>query len=327
MIEMIIPDGKKEEAEALLKEQPVLTFWNEEITDERTLMKILLTLEDTEGVLDTLEKSFSKVKDFRIVLMAVEASIPRPEEKEEKVKNEEKEKSKIGRISREELYSEISDATLLTRVYIGMIFFSSIIAAVGILRTNIAVIIGAMIIAPMLGPNVALSLATTLGDLSLARKSLITNSAGILTAFIVSTIMGFLIPIDPQISEIIVRARLGLGDIALAISVGSAGALAYTSGISSTLIGVMVAVALLPPLVTFGLLIGAGQIATAWEAFLLFMTNFIGVNLAGVITFLIQGIRPLSWWEADRAKKSTTIAITLWVILLVVLIFITRVNY
>lgn len=328
LIEMVVPDTKKKEVEAALEDQPVLSFWNEEITDERTLIKILLSTKETENIMDFLEKRFSSVEGFRIILLSVEASVPREEESEEKVEEEKphvkKEEEKMARISREELYSDINDATALSTVYMGMIVFASIIAAVGIYRQNIAVIVGAMIIAPILGPNMALSLSVTLGDLKLARKAIATNLAGIGTAFIVSVVLGLFIPVNPEISKVVVRGTLGLGDFALALSVGSAGALAFTSGISSTLIGVMVAVALLPPLVTFGLMIGGGYTNYAWGALFLFLTNLICVNLAGVFTFLIRGIRPLSWWEADRAKKSTIIAVIIWMLLLGALILIVK---
>lgn len=326
LIEMVIPDMKKDEVESSLKDQPVLTYWNEEITDKRTLMKILLNSKETEGVLDFLEKRFSSFEDFRIILLSVEASIPREEESEEKAAKErpqvKESKEKVERVSREELYSDINDATELNRVYLGMIVLASIIAAVGVFRRNIAVIVGAMIIAPMLGPNMALALSATLGDLKLAKKALITSASGIAAAFVVSVAMGFLIPIESKILSVVVQETLGLGDFVLALSVGCAGALAFTSGISSTLIGVMVAVALLPPLVTFGLMIGGGCTETSWDALLLFLTNLICVNLAGVVTFLVRGIRPLSWWEANRAKKSTITAVIIWILLLAALLFI-----
>jgi len=313
LIEMVIPDEKKVEVQSSLEDQPVLTYWNEEITDERTLIKVLLTSKETECVLDFLENRFSSVEDFRIILLSVEASIPREEESEEEVKKErpqvQESEENIDRVSREELYADINDATELNMVYLGMVVLASIIAAMGIFRENIAVIVGAMIIAPIMGPNMALSLSATLGDLKLAKKAFTTSAAGIIVAFIVSVFLGFLVPVDSKILTIVVRRTLGLGDFVLALSVGCAGALAYTSGISNPLIGVMVAVALLPPLVTFGLMVGGGFMTASWDALLLFLTNLICVNLAGVVTFLIRGIRPLSWWEANRAKKSTIIAV------------------
>jgi uncharacterized membrane protein len=78
-------------------------------------------------------------------------------------------------------------------------------------------------------------------------------------------------------------------------------------------------VALLPPLVTFGLLLGSGHATPAMGALSLFLMNLICVNLAGVITFLVQGIRPAIWWEKERAVKATRVAIGLWAVLLAAL--------
>ena len=81
----------------------------------------------------------------------------------------------------------------------------------------------------------------------------------------------------------------------------------------------MVAVALLPPTVTFGMLIGSGHVSLAFGALLLLFVNIICVNLSAVATFLFQGVQPLNWWEANKARRSTKLAIFLWSFLLVLL--------
>jgi uncharacterized membrane protein len=108
-------------------------------------------------------------------------------------------------------------------------------------------------------------------------------------------------------------------DFVLAFASGAAGALSFTSGAPGSLIGVMVAVALLPPLMVFGILVGDGQFQASLNALLLFVTNVVCVNISGVAMFLYQGVRPNSWWEAKKAKRQTRIAITIWMALLVVL--------
>jgi uncharacterized membrane protein len=95
-----------------------------------------------------------------------------------------------------------------------------------------------------------------------------------------------------------------------------AGALSLTSGVSNAIVGVMVAVALLPPLVTFGLLIGSGYWQVAVGSMLLLLTNLICLNLAGLITFSVQKIRPGKWREADFAQKVRHIAFWIWFVLL-----------
>ncbi len=254
-------------------------------------------------------------------MLPVEVTLPRLEEPEaEKQKTQPWEQPIQGiRVSREELYSDISDAVALTRVYMAMVVLSTIVAALGVLRDNTAVVIGAMVIAPLLGPNVGLALSTALGDFDLAIKSLKTNLAGVSTAFGISVILGYLIPVDPDVYEIAIRTEVHHYDIALALASGAAGVLAYTVGMSAAVIGVMVAVALLPPLVTAGLLLGDMQWTLALYAGLLLITNVICVNLAGVATFIFQGVRPRTWYETTKAKRANKMAIMLWLVLLIIL--------
>ncbi|KAF5413392.1 MAG: hypothetical protein C5S43_00230 [Candidatus Methanocomedens sp.] len=266
------------------------------------------------------------VEGHRIILHPVVASLPRPEiVKEEMFDNgesrpENNSKSKKGRISREELYANVEEITSLSWVFVLLSLLSSVVAAIGILQNNVAVIIGAMVIAPLLGPNVAFSLATTLGDIDLAKRALKANMTGILTVLSFAAVVGYMLKVDPDIPELISRTKVSLGDIILAMAAGSAAALSLTTGVPSALIGVMVAVALLPPLVVFGMLLGQGEWQLAMGAMLLVLTNLICINLSGVLTFLAQGIRPRKYRDADRAKKATQIAIVLWTFLLILLV-------
>ncbi|MGD8816423.1 MAG: DUF389 domain-containing protein, partial [Acidobacteriota bacterium] len=82
----------------------------------------------------------------------------------------------------------------------------------------------------------------------------------------------------------------------------------------------MVAVALLPPLVVAGMLAGAGHYRVAAGAVVLLLTNVTCINLAAIATFLMQKIRPRTWWEEDRAKRATRLAVVTWVVLLAVLL-------
>lgn len=326
LIEVILPRQFEHKVQELLKDQKVLGVWQSGLSKDQIMVRVLLPAEETEGVLDLLKKHYSHVEGFRAMLLSVEASLPRsePEGKKEpekeKLEPEPDAKAKPGRISRQELYDDVTQSAELSRVFLVMVVLSSIVAAIGVLRNNLVALIGAMVIAPLLGPNVALSLGTTLGDVSLAKRALKVNVVGIFTALVLSIIIGFFFTVNPDIHVLASRTEVGLGDILLALAAGSAGALAFTTGIPTALVGVMVAVALLPPLVTFGLLLGSGHWNMALGAMLLLLVNLICINLAGVTTFLAQGIRPITWWEADRATKATRIAILLWGLLLLALV-------
>jgi uncharacterized hydrophobic protein (TIGR00341 family) len=317
LIEMVLQEKDGAEVRELLKEHKVLEHRQLRLPDGEVLVRILLDAEQSEAVLDLLEKQYAGGEGNRVVILAVEATLPRADPEPAAASGQAPpEEQPPGRIGREELYEDIKDAARCSRVYLAMAVLSTIVATVGLYYNSVAIIIGAMVIAPLLGPNMALSLATALGDLPLLRRALLTGLGGIATAMALSAIIGVLLQVNPASPEVASRDAVGIGDIAVALASGSAGALAFTTGVSATLIGVMVAVALLPPLVTSGLLLGGGQLALAIGALSLFLMNLICVNLAGVTTFLVQGIRPATWWEKDRAVKATRIAIGLWVALL-----------
>jgi uncharacterized hydrophobic protein (TIGR00341 family) len=329
-IEVIIPDSGKSSIDKLLESDSVTHFWRESSPEHggSCLIKVLVDAAYTEQFLDKAEQLLGNHKDFRLVMISVDATLPRIEEKDSETKEEPEELQpwekplKGVRVSREELYSDISDGIKLTRIYMAMVILSTIVAALGILRDNTAVVIGAMVIAPLLAPNVGLALSTTLGDLNLGIKSLKSNLSGLGVALIISIILGIFLQVDESVTQIASRTEVHLSDIALALASGAAGVLAYTVGMSAAVIGVMVAVALLPPLVTAGLLFGDLQWELSFFAFLLLMTNVICVNLAAVATFILQGIRPRTWYESKKAKRVNKIALFLWIILLMILAFI-----
>ncbi|QDT12707.1 TIGR00341 family protein [Stieleria marina] len=317
LLEMVIPHDATASVGDLPSVNKVIERWDDQLNDKQSLVRMLVNAVDSEALLDDLENRFSDVNGFRLILLNVEATIPRPsvtvsETTDPATKSPE-------RISREEIYHDVAQGANVTHVFLAQVVIATVVAAVGLLRNDNVVIIGAMVIAPLLGPNMSLCLATTLGDLKLAISSLKANVTGLAVAFVVSLIVGFLFVIDPSIESIKARTQVSGGDILLALASGTAGVLAFTSGAPAALIGVMVAVALLPPFVVFGLLVASGEFDAAKGALLLVATNVICVNLAGVLTFVAQGLRPRTWWEAERAKNSTRIAIATWCALLAIL--------
>ena len=171
--------------------------------------------------------------------------------------------------------------------------------------------------APLLGPNMALSLDTPLGDTKLASQALRTTVIGILLAAVVALACGFLLSIDPKSTEIASRTFVGPTDLVVALAAGIAGALAFSSGVAASLVGVMAAVALLPPLVVCSMLLAAGYTGESLGALLL-LCNVISINLAGVGTFLLQAVSPRHWWDADRSKRMSRRALAVWITLLVI---------
>lgn len=317
LLELIVPPETVHEAQEVIEEKQHLGIWTDSLEGGNTILRVLLNVDQTEAISDMLSEKFGAQEGFRIMLFAVEATLPQPEVSEED-RSDSEEAEGPGRVSREELYSDVTEGSKLTSVYLAMVVLSTLVAGVGLIIDDVATIIGAMVIAPLLAPNVSLALAVTLGDVDLGWRSLKANAAGLFASLGVALVMGWVLTVDVGSEQLISRTMVTLEHIVIALAAGSAGVLAFTRGVPATIVGVMVAVALLPPLVDVGLLLGAGYMQLAVGAAILTVTNLICINLAGVLTFLAQGVRPRNWWEEKKAKKATRLAIVLWFALLVI---------
>jgi len=326
LIEAYIPAASWTEVQAVVNDQSFLNHWYEESEQGVLHLRMLAASEHVGSILDNLTERFSQIERFQVMVLPIEASIPRPEvsveeSAVEKVLTPEAVPGKSGgsNLSREELYADIEEISKPSNTYLAMVVLSSVVAGIGIIRNNTAIIVGAMVIAPLLGPNVGLALATTLADWSLARRALKALAWGIIAASAVAVAWGWLLPVDASTPGMAERTYVGFGDLALALAAGCAGVLSATSGAAAPLVGVMVAVALLPPLIACGLLLGSGHWEASTGALWVFLTNVICINLSGIVTFLIQGVRPLTWWETQKAKRATRVAIGVWFLLLLIL--------
>jgi len=316
LIEVFHKTGKADDLDFLLKDAPIIDTWHDHLPDGETISNVLIKSENTEFVIDLVEQYFIPIGSYRLVILPVEATIPRPEEpsKEEKIREKSAE-----RISIEELYQKMMTISETSKKYFTMATIASIVAAIGLLKNDVAVIIGSMVIAPLLGPNMALSLATTLADFNLARRAIVTSLAGFFLVLGISILMGGFMKVDIDMPQIALRSNVSYYYIVLALATGVAGAYSITKGVAEAMVGVMVAVAILPPLVAAGLLFGSKHLIDGAGALLLSVVNVVCINLSGVITFILEGIQPKKWWEAKLARKAVTIAITIWVLLLCIL--------
>lgn len=321
MIEAMVPRAAASRFASLSDDLEVLGSWQEVLEGELVLLRVLVRSDRAEPVVNELEKRFTDCPDFRIVLFEAEATLPAepaPEPAEEDDAPEDK--PEPARVAVAELVEKLTAGTQIDRTYVLTVLLSTVVAAIGLVRDNVAVIIGAMVIAPLLTPNMALAAATTLGDAKLARQALWVTGAGVSMVLTASMVLGLFVPFDPRVPELARRGAVGLSDVALALAAGSAGALAFTTGVSAALVGVMVAVALLPPLVAVGLFVGAGEWGMGGQALLLVAANVICVNLAAIGTFVMQGVRPHRFWDAERARKMVRVAAGAWIVLLALLL-------
>ncbi len=190
LIEAVLPADSLSIFDDWAEKESVIDRWDEQLNDEKVLVRMLVDASDVEQLVDKLVDQFSEVTGFRVMLLPVEATLPRPPEKETSNKDGEP-KPSAERLNREELFNLVSEGANLSSIFIAQVLIATVVAAIGLLRDDTAIIIGAMVIAPLLGPNMALSLATTLGDQALALRSLKANAVGLSIAFTASLIIGF----------------------------------------------------------------------------------------------------------------------------------------
>lgn len=184
-----------------------------------------------------------------------------------------------------------------------LIILSSIIAALGLLLNSAAVVIGAMLVAPLMSPILGFSLGMVLGDVRLVRLSIEAMFKGVVLALMIAVLIGFASPIQDLTQEIMLRTQPTLLDLVVALASGMAGAYALSrKEVSAALPGVAIAAALLPPLSAAGLGLSFGEPQVAVGAFLLFLANTAAISLAGAIIFILLGVRAETWQPEARRR-------------------------
>jgi uncharacterized hydrophobic protein (TIGR00271 family) len=205
----------------------------------------------------------------------------------------------ISQDRRQEVLDELHQASSPGFDYFLLVLLSCSIATFGLITNSAAVIIGAMLVAPLMSPILGLSLASVAGEQGLFRKAVIALVEGSLLAIILSAILGLianLLPLDVFTvlpAEILARTHPSPFDLGIGLAGGAAAAYALAQPrLSAALPGVAIATALMPPLCTLGIGVALGNIAAAFGALLLFLTNLAAISFAGILVFIALGFRP-----------------------------------
>jgi uncharacterized hydrophobic protein (TIGR00271 family) len=206
-----------------------------------------------------------------------------------------------------ELFVSLRDSAALSSPFLVLMVLSTLLALSGLYANSAPVIIGAMILAPLMAPILSLAMGLARTDVGLMRNALRTLGIGIGAGLACAVAVAWVMPLDNLTNEMAARLSPTLLDLMVAIISGIAGAYAFArKEIASSLAGVAIAVALVPPLRTAGIGLGWGDMAMAKGASLLFVTNLVGIALAASATFLVMGFAPFK-----LAKKGLAIALAM----------------
>lgn len=172
-----------------------------------------------------------------------------------------------------------------------LVAVSTLIAGLGLVMNSTAVVIGAMLVAPLMTPILGLALALVNGEASLLGKALRAEVIGVVIAVVVSVLLGLLIPYFRPTGEMLARTEPNLFDLLVAVFAGMAGAYAMVDErVGPALPGVAISTAIVPPLANCGLCIALGAFDGAVGSFLLFFTNFLSILLVSALVFHLTGM-------------------------------------
>ena len=188
---------------------------------------------------------------------------------------------------------------------------ATVVACYGLLSNSTAVVIGAMIIAMLLGPISGIALALVDGDSALLRRALVAEVGGAALVLAVSFAIGLLHRDMPLTHEILSRTTPNLLDLMIALAGGAAGAYATVSPrLSVGLVGVAIATALVPPLATCGICLARHETALAWGGFLLFFTNLVAIQFASSVVMWLSGFHDVTDNGEERKKRQERLLLT-----------------
>jgi len=171
-IEAIAPPSNEDAITRIAKQNDATDFWTSSASEKQIAIKILVEKSKSQKILDQLQNLMAGKSNFRVLAYPLEIALP----------YEKKQSNSPATLSREALLSQLKTQGKLDGHFMMLVFLSTIVAAIGLIENNVAVIIGAMVIAPLLGPNLALSLSTTLGQVRGAFNALQTLTIGIVFA-------------------------------------------------------------------------------------------------------------------------------------------------
>ncbi|WP_297885125.1 TIGR00341 family protein [uncultured Halorubrum sp.] len=264
-----------------------------------------------EPVLDRLREAGIDESTYTVIV-AAETVISRRFEALEEEYEEDAERGG-DRISREELQAKADDLASGLGTYVLMTVISAVIATAGLLLDSPATVVGSMVIAPLIGPAMSAAIGTVVDDEALFRRGVRMQVLGVVVAVLAATLFAFalrslaLVPpgLDPlELAEVSERLAPNVLVLVVAVGAGVAGIVSLMTGVSATLVGVMIAVALIPPAAAVGIGIAFRIPRLVLGAGIIVAVNVLSINLSALVMLWYEGYRPQRWFREDDARAA-----------------------
>jgi len=312
LVQITIPAGKRETLLSVLDDEDIDYIVADETSGREfsAIAYIPLPTNAVEPTLDSLREAGLDDDAFTVILEANSVVSRRFEALEAEYAEEEDE----DRIARDELVTAAAELAPSTRTYIIMTVVSAVIATAGLLLNSAAVVVGSMVIAPLVGPAMATSVGTVVNDDEMFLRGVRLQILGLVLAIGAAFVFAFVVrhihlvpPLEDvtTITEIGERVAPDFLTLVIAIGAGVAGIVSLTTGVSAALVGVMIAVALIPPAATVGIGLAWGQPLVSLTSGVLVLVNVLSINFSALVVLWYKGYRPQHWFWTDDARRDT----------------------
>jgi uncharacterized hydrophobic protein (TIGR00341 family) len=321
-IEVTVTNDEASKVEALLeKTELVYLFSKVEIEGEKCCFYSIVlpdnladkTVADISGVIDL------RLRENTIGVICVEGAVStyldRLREKDAK--------KPTPPSPLERLVESTERYTRLSRDVLTMALFATMIALAGLFLDNVVVLIGAMLLSPLLGPINAFAVNANLGRIrKLARSQvavLLLLAAIVILAAVVTFLASQIVDLPSNTTQIVIRNHATFTDILIALILGLAAGIALFVGFPEILVGVAIAVAIVPPAAVSGIGLALFNTNLFLGALVLTLIYLFGLQLGSTLMLRIRGVLPRRYYQQTEAKKRSTYSILILAVLLVIL--------
>jgi len=307
-----VPTGKRDAVLGVLDDEGIDYVVTDETSGREYTAVVHFPL-PTEAVEDVLEslRSVGLSEDAYTVVVNAETVVSRQFEELEDRYAEDGDNG--DRIAREELVARAEDLAPSRRTYVVMTIVSTVIATAGLLLDSPATVVGSMVIAPLLGPAMSASVGTVVNDEDLFRRGVRLQLVGVALAILGSAAFALLVKetnvVPPGLdvlglAEVRERLRPDFLSLVVALGAGVAGAFSLMSGVSAALVGVAIAVALIPPAAAVGIGVAWNVPTLAAGSAILVAVNVLSINLAALVVLWYSGYRPERFFRVGEARTA-----------------------
>ena len=336
LVEVLVPTGKREAVRAVLDDEGIDYAFTDETSgrEYEAMATFPLPSAAVEPVLESLRDAGLERDAFTVVVDAETVVSKQFEALSERYEAEE---GNGDRIAREELAARARDLAPDFKRFVGLTVLSAVVATAGLLLNSPAVVVGSMVIAPLVGPAMAAGVGTVVDEQDLFRRGVaLQTTGGVLavvsaTGFATALNLSGVVPMDAatvlSIPEVAERLAPDVLSLAVALAAGAAGAISLSAGVSTALVGVMIAAALVPPTAVVGIGLAWGRPDAVFGSVVLVLVNFLSVNLAVLAVLRLSGYGPRGWFReavvARAVRRRAAVLLVGVVVLSAVLVGIT----